>query len=267
MIPDVPRGALLDAMENFDKELRTTKEWANWEQNHAHKYAIVHDGRQYPVKQIIHMATGADKNSFSGGDPANSYVQGKGFSTVPLRNESTRADGASIRDGLVTILARYASARANDTFAGHKLWDTFKETQSAIETTEAVGKRSGTLRVRPSMGQGQWVTIPWIALFDLRETNTIQRGAYCVYLFREDMSGVYLALAQGVTEPKKQYGNTALAREHLRARAKDLRQYCGDRGEGSPPGCAQECRGRAQAAVRRILVAGPQARCDPAAPG
>ncbi len=68
MIPDVPRGALLDAMQNFDKELRTTKEWANWEQNHAHKYAIVHDGRQYPVKQIIHMATGADNNSFSGGD-------------------------------------------------------------------------------------------------------------------------------------------------------------------------------------------------------
>jgi len=78
------------------------------------------------------------------------------------------------------------------------------------------------------MGQGQWVTIPWIALFDVRETSTIQRGAYCVYLFREDMSGVYLALAQGVTEPKKQHGNTALAREHLRARAKDLRQYGGD---------------------------------------
>jgi 5-methylcytosine-specific restriction protein A len=89
MIPDVPRGALLDAMENFDKKLRTTKEWANWEQNHVHKYAIEHDGRRYPVKQIVHMATGADKNSFSGGDPANSYVQRKGFSTVPLHNESS----------------------------------------------------------------------------------------------------------------------------------------------------------------------------------
>ncbi len=160
MIPELPRGALLEAIENFDKELRTTKEWANWEQNHAHKYAIVHDGRRYPVKQIVHMATGADKNSFSGGDPANSYVQRKGFSTVPLRDESTGADGASIRGGLETILARYVPARANDTFGGHKLWDTFKETQSALEATEAVRNRSETLRVRPSMGQGQWGTIP-----------------------------------------------------------------------------------------------------------
>src|SRR5215211_9370171 len=206
MIPDVPRGALLEAMEDFDKELRPTKEWSDWEQNHSHEYAIVHDGQRYPVKQIIHMATGANKNSFSGGGRANNYVQRKGFSTVPLRDESIGADGANIREGLETILARYASARANDTFAGHELWDTFKEMQSALETTEAVGKRSGTLRVRPSIGQGQWVTIPWIALFDLRETNTIQRGAYCVYLFREDMSGVYLALAQGVTEPKSLFG-------------------------------------------------------------
>jgi 5-methylcytosine-specific restriction enzyme MrcB-like protein len=165
---------------------------------------------------MVHMATGADKNSFSGGDLADSYVQRKGFSTVPLRAESTGADGASIRDGLETILARYASARVNDTFAGHELWDIFKETQSALEATEAVRNRSETLRVRPSMGQGQWGTIPWIALFDVRKTKTIQRGVYCAYLFREDMSGVYLALAQGVTEPKKQYGNTALAREHLR---------------------------------------------------
>ena len=68
-------------------------------------------------------------------------------------------------------------------------------------------------------------TIPWIALLDTRETDTTQRGTYCVYLYREDMSGIYLKLAQGVTETKKQYGATK-GREHLRARAKALRRYC-----------------------------------------
>ena len=75
------------------------------------------------------------------------------------------------------------------------------------------------------MGQGSWTTIPWVALLDTRETNTTQRGVYCVYLFREDMSGVYLTLAQGLTEPKEQYGSIAQAREHLRALAENLRQY------------------------------------------
>ena len=173
MIPDVPRGALLDAMESFDKELRTTEEWANWERNHVHKYAIVHNGQRYPVKQIIHMATGANKNSFSGGGRANNYVQRKGFSTVPLRDESIGADGANIREGLETILARYASARANDTFAGHELWDTFKEMQSALEATEAVGKRSGTLRV-----SRQWVKVSGLPYLGLPYSMFMKRTRF-----------------------------------------------------------------------------------------
>ena len=75
------------------------------------------------------------------------------------------------------------------------------------------------------MGQGSWATIPWVVLLDTRETNTTQRVVYCVHLFREDMSGVYLTLAQGLTEPKEQYGSIAQAREHLRALAENLRQY------------------------------------------
>ena len=39
---------------------------------------------------------------------------------------------------------------------------------------------------------------------DVRETGTTQHGVYPVLLFRQDMTGVYLTLAQGVTEPKQQ---------------------------------------------------------------
>jgi 5-methylcytosine-specific restriction protein B len=220
LISDVPREALLEAMEEFDKELRDTEEWSAWEQKGTYKYAIVHDGQHYPVKQIISMATGEPKTNFSGGFEANSYVSKRDLSIVALQNGRTE-----IHDGMEEILAHYSSARANEPFAGHELRSTFKEVSDAVAASGVVSRRP-TLIVKPSMGQGNWAAVPWISLLDTRETETTQRGVYCVYLFREDMSGVYLALAQGVTEPKEQYGNVAQTREHLRARAKDLRQHC-----------------------------------------
>lgn len=228
VIPNVPPEKLLEAMEKFDEELRDTDNWSSWEQNGAYKHAILHSDRHYPVKQIISMATGEPKTNFSGGIEANSYASKRGLVTVPLQDEKTEVNGLSIRDGLEEILAHYASARANDNFAGHALWKSFKKSQSALEATTAVQERNNTLKVKPSRGQGNWVTIPWIALFDTRETDTIQRGVYCAYLFREDMSGVYLTFTQGVTDYKERYKKTVLAREHSRAHAKDLQQYCGD---------------------------------------
>jgi len=62
------------------------------------------------------------------------------------------------------------------------------------------------LKVEWSAGVGRWAKIPWIALMDRRETTTTQQGVYCVYLFREDMSGVYLTLNQGVNKVIKELG-------------------------------------------------------------
>jgi hypothetical protein len=64
--------------------------------------------------------------------------------------------------------------------------------------------------------------VPWAACLDQRDTTTTQRSVYVVYLFREDMSGVYLTLNQGVTAYTGQFRRTE-ARAHLRARAEQLR--------------------------------------------
>ncbi len=61
----------------------------------------------------------------------------------------------------------------------------------------------GNFKVQGSVGQGNWAKIPWIAIMDTRITTSTQLGEYIVYLFSEDMSSVYLTLAQGVTEPSK----------------------------------------------------------------
>lgn len=86
-IPPVSIAVLHSAMAHFDKELLDTPEWADWQTNRAHHYAIVHDGQRYPVKQIVTMATRAPVSDFSGGKStgqANAYVSSRGIKVVEL---------------------------------------------------------------------------------------------------------------------------------------------------------------------------------------
>jgi hypothetical protein len=132
-----------------------------------------------------------------------------------------------IRDGLENVLSKYAIARANEKFGTlHELWSIFGGLRQALATSDAVKKRP-KLKVTWSVGQANWAKVPWIAFLDERETNTTQRGVYCVFLFRQDMSGVYLTFNQGVTEPKQQYGPKK-GKSVLRSRAEELRKHCND---------------------------------------
>jgi 5-methylcytosine-specific restriction enzyme A len=54
-----------------------------------------------------------------------------------------------------------------------------------------------------SAGQGNWARAPWAAVYDRFITESAQDGYYIVYLVREDFSGVYLSLNQGVTSAKR----------------------------------------------------------------
>src|SRR5689334_17003947 len=103
-IPPVTPAALLDAMIRFDKELRGTQEWAGWEQNKAHRYAIEQDGKRYPVKQIVSMASGLPVSEFSGGQApgdANAFASARGFTIVELR---AGRNPTWVRDELIVAL-------------------------------------------------------------------------------------------------------------------------------------------------------------------
>lgn len=76
-------------------------------------------------------------------------------------------------------------------------------------------------KVVGSPGKGNWTDCPWIAIFDTLVTDTAQSGYYPVFLFKADMSGVYLSLNQGVTEVKDNYRREA--RNVLKLRAEDYR--------------------------------------------
>lgn len=57
--------------------------------------------------------------------------------------------------------------------------------------------------VTGSVGQGNWVTIPWIAIFNRSITTSAQRGIYIVYLMHKNGKKMYLTFNQGYTELRK----------------------------------------------------------------
>lgn len=88
MLPDATRQQLEEAMTKFDVEHRNSPQWLDWEKRGNYRYAIQHNGKLYPVKQIISLATGVSVDDFSGGDEANSYVDRLGFTVIPLRSDA-----------------------------------------------------------------------------------------------------------------------------------------------------------------------------------
>lgn len=61
--------------------------------------------------------------------------------------------------------------------------------------------------IKSSAGNGNWVVVPWICVFDKDITTTARKGFYIVYLFSADMKRVYLSLNQGWTFFKDAYGS------------------------------------------------------------
>ena len=124
---------------------------------------------------------------------------------------------------LLDVLNGYALAK-NETFEGHALAQKIRvELPKSIRA--ALPGEDLLLLIKGSAGQGAWARGPWAAIFDRLVTNSAQRGFYPVYLFAEDMKGVYLSLNQAMTEAKKRY--RADAKTALRARAENFRAMLG----------------------------------------
>lgn len=101
MIKPTNTGAVIEAMDRFDREVRETPQWTNWESQGAHKFAFVRGGRRYPMKEIIWMATGTPKDDFSGGSEAIRFAARHGISVEALRLPAEGAVKAALHDLLL----------------------------------------------------------------------------------------------------------------------------------------------------------------------
>lgn len=118
------------------------------------------------------------------------------------------------------VFANYLRARRKPFGREPALWKVFEELSKHLETY--VSNRL-TLKIKWSVGKGGWARVPWIALPDERETRSTRHGVYPVYLFREDLSGVYIALNQGIGVLKAEQG-APKSKRVLRERAEQLRR-------------------------------------------
>jgi hypothetical protein len=98
-LPGVPYSRLLEAMERFDTEYRGNGAWAHWQDDRSHKFAIAQEGRLYPVKMIVSLATGVPRSEFSGGieaGQAGRYTRDAGLNVVPIPGrDSIASEGPS----------------------------------------------------------------------------------------------------------------------------------------------------------------------------
>ena len=107
-----------------------------------------------------------------------------------------------LHDSFARILSEYLQESEKDLVENSLA--SFIRTEVPIFITNLL-ENPERYKVVGSSGQGNWASCPWIAIFDRLVTETAQSGYYPVYLFREDMSGLYLSLNQGVTEVKEKY--------------------------------------------------------------
>jgi 5-methylcytosine-specific restriction protein A len=137
---------------------------------------------------------------------------------------SDGADGVALSGGLLRVLQGYLEA-AKEPFSKHPMAD-FIRGKLADQVAILVEEYAPNFEVKGSSGQGVWARGPWVGIFDPLVTTGAQNGYYVCYLFKEDMSGVYLSLNQGMTEAKEHYKSGAKAA--LVARAHNFRAMLGD---------------------------------------
>ncbi|WP_207843023.1 MrcB family domain-containing protein [Williamsia soli] len=164
------------------------------------------DGREYDPKAIAGVAYGLDhpdegtlKNTeFNGGVQLRSAYQPAGFDVV-LRT----TEGESVLQNLLeSFMAEYGDAKLEKFGGSHPVVATLRSLEQHIAQSGPLSARPN-VKVKYSAGQGNWAAAPWIALLDGRITSSTQSGVYPVLLFREDMSGIYVTVAQGTQELKK----------------------------------------------------------------
>lgn len=109
-----------------------------------------------------------------------------------------------LRELFEKVLKEYKTAR-NENFTGHPIANILRN--EIPKELRQIIRNPDKYKVSGSAGQGNWTYSPWVAILDKEITKSPQKGYYLVYLFREDMKGVYLSLNQGMTEIRGQKGD------------------------------------------------------------
>jgi MrcB-like, N-terminal domain len=108
-------------------------------------------------------------------------------------------------DLLRAFLREFAIARKGPFQKSNQLWNAMADVKTRLEMFPAVRNRSDLL-VSISVGQGNWASVPWIALLNTSVTRSTQEGIYIVFLISHDLGRIFLTLNQGTTNLVRELG-------------------------------------------------------------
>jgi 5-methylcytosine-specific restriction protein B len=229
-LSDISADAVLKAIAEYDRVGRETF-LAKYGSGPSRRYLLRHEGRLYDSKAILGAAHGHQfpdqgplrSADFSGGlATVVKHLSSLGFEVVSDESDGSQATLRSLGQPLKGVLEEFPRARVQPFGTRPELWAAFENFRAALEQDPSLVSRPH-LKVKWSPGAGNWARVPWISILDTRVTTSTQGGIYIVYLLREDMTGAYLTLNQGVTEPRREMGG-AQGRAWLRKNAHAIRE-------------------------------------------
>lgn len=77
------------------------------------------------------------------------------------------------------------------------------------------------LKVKASVGAGNWAAVPWLGFFDPLITESATKGFYIVYLVNAQTQEIFLSMNQGTTAAYQSFGEKE-GRNHLRRNAVEM---------------------------------------------
>ncbi len=109
-----------------------------------------------------------------------------------------------MRDQISRFMQEYPEAK-KQMFADNPFGDFVRtEIPDVLYKTGLVNQAE--YQIKGSVGQGNWATIPWIAIMHSSITATPQEGIYIVYLLSSDCKRLYLSFNQGCTKIRNSHG-------------------------------------------------------------
>jgi hypothetical protein len=109
-VPIPSRDAVISAISEFDAAHRAAPEWAIWETSASHRFAVRHDGKLYPLKMVLQLASGIERSEFSGGmakGQAGAILKQAGFDVIDLRTAEDNERDQPNHWALMAIPSRY----------------------------------------------------------------------------------------------------------------------------------------------------------------
>ncbi len=121
---------------------------------------------------------------------------------------------------LSKLAEQYAYERAKQ-FAGSEFGN-FVRHDIAMEAKKRLIFLPYDLKVKASVGAGNWAAVPWLGFFDPLITTSATSGFYIVYLVNAQNRSMTLSLNQGTTAIYQEFGDRK-GLEVLQRRAIDIR--------------------------------------------